>query len=197
MRTYFLLALTTGCRRGELVALNWSDIDLKGNTISINKSAAKVGSKMIIKVPKNKTSDRTITIPESMTAELKSWKKLQNEIRMTLGSKWEGSGEEQAVFITDTGSRMYIDTPTAAFRKLLKRHNASADPDERLPEITLHGLRHTQATLLISSGADVRTVSGRLGHSKASTTMNIYAHALRSKDQEAAETLENILHIGG
>lgn len=72
------------------------------------------------------------------------------------------------------------------------QYNARVTPDNALPVIPLHGLRHTSATLLISQHVDVRTVSGRLGHAQASTTMNIYAHSLREADNQAAEALENL-----
>lgn len=87
---------------------------------------------------------------------------------------------------------MDISTPNHTFKKIIQRYNATAEDNERLPEITLHGLRHTSATLLIAQKNDVRTVSSRLGHSECSTTMNIYAHALRNKDEAAANSLSDL-----
>ena len=69
-----------------------------------------------------------------------------------------------------------------------------ASDAELLPDIPLHGLRHTSATLLISQNVDIRTVSGRLGHAQTSTTMNIYSHQLQSMDEKAAGTLETLLN---
>ncbi|CVI73289.1 site-specific tyrosine recombinase XerS [Clostridiales bacterium CHKCI001] len=89
---------------------------------------------------------------------------------------------------------MYPSTPYAAFKKLIKRYNNTVtDETLKLPNIPLHGLRHTSATLLISQNVDVKTVSGRLGHSQTSTTMDIYAHSLKKMDEVAAETLNNLL----
>lgn len=95
-------------------------------------------------------------------------------------------------------------TPTAMFKKILKWHNDKInarndlpeDEKERLilPPITLHDLRHTSATLLISQSMDVKTVSARLGHAQTSTTMNIYAHALKSLDEKASEVLSNTFY---
>ncbi len=89
---------------------------------------------------------------------------------------------------------MYPDTPYKAFKKFIKRYNATIEnEDDKLPEITLHDLRHTSATLLIADNVDVKTVSNRLGHAQTSTTMNIYAAALKKKDEEAANSLEDML----
>ena len=97
---------------------------------------------------------------------------------------------------------MFPDTPSKWFHKFIKRHNAKIMNDERiskedkpkylLPEVNFHGLRHTNATLLIGQGVDVTTVSSRLGHSRTSTTTDIYAHALKKPDIEAANKLENM-----
>ena len=71
--------------------------------------------------------------------------------------------------------------------------NFITNDEEKLPEIPLHGLRHTSATLLISQNVDVRTVSGRLGHAQTSTTMDIYSHALKKMDEKAADVLDSLL----
>ena len=83
--------------------------------------------------------------------------------------------------------------PYAAFRDNIKCYNEGKKTTYQLPEIPSHGLRHTSTTLLIAGKQDVRTVSSRLGHAQASTTMNIYAHALQEKDFKPAAALENML----
>ena len=88
---------------------------------------------------------------------------------------------------------MHLDTPYQAFHRIVNNYNKNRPAGApKLPLIPLHGLRHTAATLLISQGIDVRTVSGRLGHSSTSTTMNIYAHALKELDKTASDKLEAI-----
>ena len=84
-------------------------------------------------------------------------------------------------------------TPYAAFQDIIARYNTDRPEDEQLPAIPFHGLRHTSATLLIAGQQDLRTVSSRLGHAQASTTMNIYAHAIKENDRKAADALENML----
>ena len=91
------------------------------------------------------------------------------------------------------GSMMSYSTPYATFQDAIDRYNADKEPADQLPHIPFHGLRHTSATLLIAAHQDVRTVSNRLGHAQASTTMNIYAHALKENDRTASNALENIL----
>ena len=119
-----------------------------------------------------------------------------------MGELW--NNPDHYIFTSEFGGHMVPSTPYQMFRKILRWHNDKisarkdiSDNDKKrllLPEITLHGLRHTSATLLISQSMDVKTVSARLGHAQTSTTMNIYAHALKSLDEKASEVLSNILH---
>lgn len=98
------------------------------------------------------------------------------------------------VFIQWNGKMMYLTTPSSKLKKVIQYiNNSIEDEKEKLPQITLHGLRHTSATLLIAENVDAVTVAGRLGHSDTSTTLNIYAHALQKKDQEASKILGDIL----
>lgn len=115
----------------------------------------------------------------------------QQEYRLSIGDQWKG---DDYVFIQWDGSQVYPDTPYKAFKKFLKRYNDTIENEEdKLPEITLHDLGHTSATLLIADNVDVKTVSNRLCHAQTSTTMNIYAAALEKKDEEAANSLEDML----
>lgn len=89
---------------------------------------------------------------------------------------------------------MHPDTPYKTFKRIIKRYNSTVENEsDKLPDIPLHGLRHTSATLLISQNVDVKTVSNRLGHAQTSTTMDIYSHALQKMDEQAAATLDNLL----
>ena len=90
---------------------------------------------------------------------------------------------------------MYPSTPYGMFKKVIRWYNASVpDQASHLPDIPLHGVRHTSATLLISQHIDVRTVSGRLGHAQTSTTTDIYSHFLKQADLTAADTLDHLFH---
>ena len=119
------------------------------------------------------------------------------EMAVSLGSKWEGlrgdDYDKNSVFITDTGSQMCVDTPSHKFKEILDMYNATVeDESKKLPIIRLHDLRHTSATLLLSENCDIETVSHRLGHSKASVTLDIYGHALETKDRSASEKLTQL-----
>lgn len=190
-QVFYHLALFGGFRRGELIALTWDDIDFEKHTVSITKSAARTKKDgMINKSPKNFSSNRTITMPAEIMRMLKRLKLERNEYRLSVGSYWDG---ENYVFIQDNGHQMDISTPNYEMRKIIRRYNAGIeDEKDKLPEINVHGLRHTSATLLISQNIDIKTVSNRLGHSETSTTMDIYAHALEKQDAIAAESLSAI-----
>lgn len=86
---------------------------------------------------------------------------------------------------------MSLDTPNHTFRKIINRYNDTAS--DKLPDINIHGLRHTATTLMISQNIDIRTVSGRLGNSETSTTLDIYAHSLKEMGEKAGNILEAIL----
>lgn len=190
-KLFFHMALFCGHRRGELIALEWSDFDFTDNTVNITKSTTCVNGKPVTKTPKTNSSIRKTSVPASVMALAKQYRKEQMEYRMTIGSQWVGSNY---VFIQWDGSQMHPDTPYKTFKKIIRRYNDSVtDEADKLPDIPLHGLRHTSATLLISQNVDVRTVSNRLGHAQTSTTMDIYSHALKRKDEQAADVMDDLL----
>lgn len=190
LKVLFNLAVYTGLRKGELLALRWPDIDFKSDLVRVSKSVTMVDGKPEVKAPKTKTSYRTVSIPHSMTERLKRLHTEQLKYRLHVGDYWQGN---DWVFTQDNGKMMNYSTPYQAMQDIIRRHNAGKDPDDQLPLIPFHGLRHTSATLLIASKQDVKTVSSRLGHAQTSTTMNIYAHALQESDRKAANALENLL----
>lgn len=190
-KLFFLLALFCGIRRGELIALEWCDLDFTNNTINISKSTTIVNGKPLTKTPKTASSIRKVSVPASIMSLAKAYYKEQLQYRLQISSKWKGNNH---VFIQWNGQQMHPDTPYNTFKRIIRRHNSQVTEDsDKLPDIPLHGLRHTSATLLISQNVDVRTVSNRLGHSRTSTTMDIYSHALQKTDEQAAATLENLL----
>lgn len=183
-KVLFHLAVFGGFRRGELIALTWNDIDFQNHTITINKASARTKDGIITKSPKTFSSNRTVTLPADTINILQKYKAEQQSYQLSLGSYWKGNNY---LFIQDDGKQMDISTPNKVFQKVIRIYNETHE--DKLPEITLHGLRHTSATLLIAQNIDVKTVSNRLGHSETSTTMDIYAHALKKQDKLAAESL--------
>ena len=188
------MAAFSGCRRGELIALDWPDVDFSAGTIRISKSASKTSDGIIIKETKTSSGIRTINMPDSVMEAARKWKIHQKEMRLALGSAWMG---ENNVFCQLNGSRMYPDTVTAKFKDILRNYNAQCAPADRLPDISLHGLRHTSASVLINQHTDIATVSKRLGHSRTSVTLDIYTHAIQEADKEAAELLDSIAKSAG
>jgi hypothetical protein rflaF_02473 len=182
-QTMITLLVYTGIRRGELCGLEWKDIDFENQVMHVVRSAQYIGNKtMITKEPKTKSGIRHFSLSIHACILLKKYKRWQLEQKLNAGDRWE---ESDRLFTSWNGKPIHPDTVTDWFSKFIKRSG--------LPYVTLHSLRHTNATLMIAEGTDVCTVSRRLGHANTATTLNIYAHALKSKDREAANMLDNVL----
>ena len=176
------LALSTACRRGELVGLKWSDINYDTRILTVSRSNYKLKNDSEIKSKTTKTGkSRKIMLPPYCIAMLREHRAEQLQAQMLLGDAWRG---DEWVFIQADGKPMYPSTPTLQFSRFLKRHN--------LEHKKFHALRHTSATLLLSNGTNIKNVSERLGHAQLKTT-NRYVHAVEQAEREAANTLEMLL----
>lgn len=184
-KTMITLLIYTGIRRGELCGLEWKDINFENRTMKIIRTSQYIGNRTLItKEPKTKSGTRELVLSNTACKLLQEYKQWQNDNIIELGDQWN---DTDRLFTQWNGLPIYPDTITDWFAKFIKKHD--------FPHVTLHSLRHTNASLMIAEGADVCTVSKRLGHANTSTTLNIYAHALKSKDLEIADKLENILSI--
>jgi len=182
-RAIITLLLYSGMRRGELCGLEWSDVDFDNDLIDINKSSLYLKERGIFDdETKTEASKRVIKLPGVAMQLLGDWKIEQKYEAYALGDRWENSGK---IFTQWDGKPIHPDTITTWFKRFIKKND--------LPDITVHSLRHTNATLLIASGTDLRTVSKRLGHSNITTTGNIYTHAIQTADERAADLLGDIL----
>lgn len=198
---FFSICLYGGLRRGETISLLWEDIDFEKNTISINKATGKSPGEnggQYLKRPKTETSNRVVTVPARVIALLKRLKLEQNSYRLSIGDQWQETFDENGeplhfIFTQANGRQMYLDTPSQRFTKLIEDYNKTVDKEDRLPNITLHGLRHTMATLLIAEKTEISTVAGRLGHADITTTLDIYTHYLKERDTAASDTLEKVI----
>lgn len=190
IRILFNLAIYTGLRKGEILALKFSDVNPDLDTVSISKAVTVVKGEQICKQPKTKMSVRTLTIPHNLALRILALKKSREEFIASVGDFWQG---DDWIFVQDNGQMMNYSTPYQALQDVLRRYNADKPPEEQLPMIPFHGLRHTAATLLIAAGVDVRTISARLGHALTSTTLNIYIHALKESDHKAANAVSALL----
>lgn len=198
-KAYFTLAIFGGFRRGELVGLTWDQVDFEENKITIDKAIARTKAEgQYIKDPKTKTSRRTIELPEECFLTLDRWRREQLQLNYKMGTMWNDfkslpEGSRPVFTQEENGHRIDLSTPSHKFKEILKRYNESVeDEKDQLPEIRLHDLRHTSATILLSNNTDIETVSHRLGHSKASVTLDIYGHWTEENDKKASETLSRL-----
>jgi integrase len=180
MRPIIALALATGMRRGELLALRWQDVDLDGGRIKVERSLEQTRSGLRFKSPKTKHGRRAITIPPSIVTELRLHRAKQQERRLKLGLG--RAPDDSLVFARWDGSTRSPHWLTQKF--------ALAMAALGLPGVTLHSLRHSHASALIASGMDVLTISRRLGHASAAITLAVYGHLFRNTDVRAAEIME-------
>ena len=178
------LLLYTGMRRGELCGLEWKDIDFERAVISVQRSSLYLSGKGVFEdETKNETSERCMKVSDDVTAMLRIWRAEQAKEQLRLGDQWQNSDR---LFTAWNGAPIRPDVITAWFHKFVTKNG--------LPPIHVHSLRHTNATLLIAAGTNLTTVAARLGHANTTTTGKIYAHAIKSADQAAAEALQDILH---
>lgn len=180
-RLYFLGAMLGGFRRGELVALEWPDVDFENNTFTIRKSISMTIDGQAIEGGPKAKSEGVVVMPEWYMQELKKYYLQWKKDKLMAGDAWEG-GDKQYVFHAGLGKPYYYKTPTNRWRKFIKRNN--------LKYIRLHDLRHTAATLLIEAGVDLKTIQERLRHSRYQTTADIYAHVTKKVQKETAEKLD-------
>ena len=190
LKVLFTLAIYSGLRKGEILALKWEDVDFENNTVAVTKAAAMVKGEQIVKVPKTRNSYRVVSIPHSVTEKLRKLQLEQTRYRLSVGDYWQGEGW---IFTQDDGRMMNYSTPYKSLQDILSHYNADKAEADKLPMIPFHGLRHTTATLQIAAGTDVRTVSSIMGHRETSTTMNIYAHNLKTAEQEAVNRVEEMI----
>ena len=182
-----LLALDSGCRRGEITGLNWTDVDFEKGTININKATQYVsGYGTFEKSTKSDTSNRTIYIAPTTIDVLKKYRIYQSEKRMLLGSQWKNS---KRLFTTDFGEDMHPDRPYKILKYIIKKYN--------LKDITFHGLRHTSISLQISSGIQAQIISKRAGHSNIAVTHSIYSHFFDNEFKEVANKMDSFLNVQG
>ena len=182
--TVAVVALTTGIRRGELLALRWCDVDLEAGKLAVEWSLEQIRQHGLrFKPPKTKHGRRTITLPAAAIAELQLHRKAQQECRLRLG---QGRAPDDALVFANRDGE--LRNPDA-----LSKEWATAMRQIGMQHITLHALRHTHASKLIASGVDVLTVSRRLGHGSPTITLGVYGHLFANTDEKAAAIMEAAL----
>lgn len=183
LRGLWLLLAVTGMRRGEALALRWDTVNLDKRTLRVTHTRNRVaGHGIVVGEPKSKQSRRTIKLSSALVAELRTHRTRQLEERLAAGSVWT---ETDHVFTTEIGTPLDPSNVSRYFKELAEAAG--------LPGATLHTLRHSAATALLSSGFDVATVAKLLGHGSPNVTLGVYAHVLPASEEQAAEHLGAIL----
>ena len=178
-----VLPLTCGMREGEVFGLEWKDIDLKTGKFKIVRASQYIpGQGIFDKEPKTRTGKRGLQAPPFVLPVLKAWRTEQVKLRLKLGDKWI---ESDRLMTAWNGKALYPGTMSQWFPKFLR--------EQKLDSLNYHGLRHTFATLMDRTEISDADLSRLLGHTKVSTTKNLYTHAMPGADSLAANLMQNII----
>jgi integrase len=187
------VAIGSGCRRGELLALRWSDVDLEQGTLRIARSLERVTLRtakrtryeLRFKEPKTKRSRRTVALPPFVVARLRRCRVEQAERFLHAGA---GRPDSSTLLFERDGLPWNPNTFGLTFARIAR--------DAKLPKVRLHDLRHSFASLLLAGGADLKTVSTALGHSTIAVTADTYAHVSPAMLHDAANLLDRVVASG-
>ena len=180
-KAFIMFAIDSGCRRGEIIGLKWSEIDFKTGKVNICRNAQYTAGKgTYISTTKNR-KNRVIYLNRPVLTVLAEWKQQQALLHFGQGIPLNGF-----CFTQDNGEMMNPQAPTSYLSRFGKKYN--------LPGIHPHALRHTMATLSIANGADIVSVSEKLGHAEPSITLNVYSHANEEAQRRANEALAQAIY---
>lgn len=198
--TLFLLTIETGLRPGEYLALQWKDIDLDQQTLSVRRSVkVRKGGGFYFTEPKTKKSRRSIPLSDTVINALRSHRRDQLEASFKLGSDYQ---KNDIVFANEIGApillgnlrRRHFEQLIKTANKLINEENENQKEKKAgLPMIRLYDLRHTTATLLLSAGLNPKVVSERLGHASIVLTLDTYSHVLPNMQQDATNKIEKLM----
>ena len=177
----YSLACGTGMREGEILALHWSEVDLKEGYLKVTQSLQAVKNMgLVVSEPKSEKSRRMLVLPAFVVDALKRHKSKQAGLKKS--DKWH---EEGLVFTTHNG------TPISP--RNLVRHFKKKAEEAGLPEIRFHDLRHTAASLLLEKNVHPKVVQEMLGHSQITLTLDTYSHVIPTMQKEAARTMDDLV----
>ena len=177
-------AAVTGARRGELCALKWSDLDLSKRVLTISRSIAGDKNDHMVEKDTKTHSSRSVTLDSDTCKILRDWQKTCEDRAKKFNTKLV----TEAFIFSDSPDSSQCWRPgriTLAFMRLCKKLE--------IKDVRFHDLRHFAATRMLVAGVPVKTVSGRLGHADAATTLNVYAHFVEASDAQAAQVLGDLL----
>jgi len=180
-----MVALFSGMRLGEVLALRWNRVDLDGKVLKVREALEQTKAHGIrFKPPKSKAGRRDITLPDILIDALREHRKAALELQMRLGAG--RLPDDALLFSTIEGKPLQPSNLSSDWGELAERIGE--------PGVTFHALRHTHASQLIASGVDIVTISKRLGHAKPSVTLAIYAHMFTTDDSKAAAAINAALN---
>jgi integrase len=182
LEAFFCTAVATGLRLGELLGLRWSDVDLDGGSLTVRQALQRQGKEVRFVEPKSKQSRRRLNLPMFAVSALTHHRDRQVADRRLAGSRWIDTG---LVFTSSIGTALDERNVRRSFKEVLR--------GAELPDLRLHDLRHTTATLLLTQGVHPRVVMETLGHSQVSLTLDTYSHVLPGLQAEAARRLEDAI----
>jgi integrase len=178
----WLLFATTGMRRGEVAGLTWHDVDLDAARIAVRRARVTVGHAVDDAAPKSDRGRRNVALDRTTVAALRAWRSQQLEEELALGN---GYNQNALVFTWEDGHALHPDWISKAFKR---RVNSA-----HLPALSIHGLRHTSASLALQVGVHPKVVSERIGHSTVSLTLDTYSHAIPALQESAAELVAQLV----
>ncbi|HVE46690.1 MAG TPA: site-specific integrase [Acidimicrobiales bacterium] len=178
----WLLFVTTGMRRGEVVGLRWADVDLPARRLSVTQAVVVAHGALVVSEPKTPASRRTIALDPATVSALGEHRRAQEAEREAAGSAWQDSG---LVFTWPDGRVIRPDR----FNVWFARHRRLAG----LPKLRVHDLRHSHATTALAAGVPAKVVSERLGHANVAVTLDVYSHVLPSLQDEAAAKVARLI----
>lgn len=178
----YLLAATTGMRRGEVLGLRWQDVDLTARHLHVRQTVLSVNYEITFGQPKTKRGERRIALDTATVQILREHRVRQDRERAAVGT---GYRNQDLVFAREDGDPTHPDYFSQTFDRTVKRLG--------LPKIRLHDLRHTHATLGLQAGIPIKVMSDRLGHATTAFTMDVYTHAIPAVEHEAAEQIADLV----
>ena len=183
---FFILAIYTGFRLGELLGLEWKDVNFETNVITVNRTClySKAKGGLYTETPKTKQSMRSLKVPQGVIDMLKKWYDLQDKQRKKVGIKWI---ETDRIFTKWNGLTLDRTAPGYYYKHFCERTG--------MRYVSTHSMRHLNASLLINAGIDVKTVQSCLGHSTATTTLQIYSHTFQSAQAAAMNAVAEALPL--
>jgi integrase len=182
LRALFVVSLALGLRQGEVLGLQWRDIDFERNTLIVRHQQQRLEGTLQLVEPKTAKSRRTLAMPPLVVDALREHRSRQLDERSTAAAAWTDSGR---VFTSKTGAPLDRSGVISAFHKALA--------DAGLPRMRFHDLRHSCATLLLVQGVSPRVVMDVLGHTEIWMTMDLYSHVLPPLQRDAADRMEQLL----